>query len=450
MRSMERGTGARVLALALFSAALLAGSVVRAAPEEDLVSSLPGLDGNLVSKMYSGYMRPSTTDFVHYMLVESESSPETAPLVLWVQGGPGASSLMGAFQELGPYIIATNTTLVKNEFAWSTVANILFLESPTGVGFSYCKHMPCKQDDISTAELNLASLRYFVDVKFPEYQGRDFMIWGESYAGVFIPTLASALYDHRDEVKLNFLGFGVGDPCTSEVYQHLSDKLHFNLQYAYQNGFISAQSHQLLSTKCLVKNKIGNLVPDVTSSECKLAWRLYWVATSNNDGQNPLGLVAHLPGWERFINTFNSFGPAGGPFSKMLREYLNTEAVKEALHVSNAPIGGWGISDNLIYTKQHLACYYEENTSPNDSPQFKYGMLPFYEKLVGKLRNIVVFNGDTDPDVQYRGTEAAVESLQIGKTKGGDWRPWFFKPNGASEELLTKKAPQFGQTLSYR
>ena len=132
-----------------------------------------------------------------------------------------------------------------------------------------------------------------------------FLLLFQSYAGVFIPTLANTLYENRDKVNLNFLGFAVGDPCTSEVYQHLSDKLHFNLGYAYQNGFISAKSYQFLSKNCLVRNKIGNLVPETTNSECKLAWRLYWLATSNNDGQNPLGLEAHLPNWDRFINTYN-------------------------------------------------------------------------------------------------------------------------------------------------
>ena len=123
-----RGDALKVLLFAFAYA--LAFRAVRAAPSEDAVEALPGLDGNLVSKLYSGYLTPQTnglTDHVHYMLVESENSPETDPLVLWVQGGPGASSLMGAFQELGPYVVATNTTLVKNDFAWSSVANLLFL-----------------------------------------------------------------------------------------------------------------------------------------------------------------------------------------------------------------------------------------------------------------------------------------------------------------------------------
>ena len=74
------------------------------------------------------------------------------------------------------------------------------------------------------------------------------MIWGESYAGVFVPTLANLVYE--SDLKLNFLGFSVGDPCTSEKYQHLGDQLHFNLGYAYHNGFISATSYGRLLHDC--------------------------------------------------------------------------------------------------------------------------------------------------------------------------------------------------------
>lgn len=69
---------------------------------------------------------------VHYTLVESERSPADDPLVLWLNGGPGSSSLIGLFQELGPVVVAGDSTLVRNPYAWSRVANVLFLESPTG------------------------------------------------------------------------------------------------------------------------------------------------------------------------------------------------------------------------------------------------------------------------------------------------------------------------------
>ena len=154
----------------------------QAAPAEDLVTSLPGVEGNLATKMYSGYLDVSSEDHVHYVLMESESDPASDPLVLYMDGGPGASSLIGALTQLGPYIIASNTTLSYNPYAWTQSANVLFLESPTGVGFSYCEAMKegqqCVHNDTSTAALNIGALTKFMD-KFPEYFYRDFMIWGE-------------------------------------------------------------------------------------------------------------------------------------------------------------------------------------------------------------------------------------------------------------------------------
>lgn len=247
--------------------AALGAIVAQAAPGQDLVMHLPGVQGEQYDvTLYSGFLDATPTDKVHYMFVESENDPSTDPVVLWLQGGPGASSLMGAFQEFGPFIVSGPTSLVRNEFAWSKAANLLFLESPTGVGFSYCEAMTrgdkCHHNDTTTANLNLQSLKSFVDL-FPEYSGRDFMIWGESYAGVFVPTLADLIYESSkssDGLDLNFIGFAVGDPCTSEKYQHLSDQLHFNLRFAYTNGFISSESYDYLMNHCTSRDSNGHLV----------------------------------------------------------------------------------------------------------------------------------------------------------------------------------------------
>ena len=41
----------------------------------------------------------------HYFLVESEGDPLKDPLVIWTNGGPGASSMFGLFVELGPFYL---------------------------------------------------------------------------------------------------------------------------------------------------------------------------------------------------------------------------------------------------------------------------------------------------------------------------------------------------------
>ena len=274
------------------------------------------------------------------------------------------------------------------------------------------------------------------------------MIWGESYAGVFVPKLANLVYE--SDLKLNFLGFSVGDPCTSEKYQHLGDQLHFNLGYAYHNGFISATSYGRLLHDCSKRDWNGNLAPDYSTPQCVLEWRVYFLQTSNNDGQNPLGFDVEFGKTGKFINTFNNYGPNGGPFDTMLRDYLSSPEVKEALHVSEAPVERWGMGENLVYTKEHLACFYEEGTPQGARPKFDWDMLEIYRKLAGNVPRIVVFNGDTDPDVQYRGTEAAIESLGLDVKEGGGWRPWFFTADGASSDLMENKTPYWGELLSLK
>ncbi|VDK68119.1 unnamed protein product, partial [Cylicostephanus goldi] len=72
-------------------------------------------------------------------LVESELvDPATAPLLLWLNGGPGSSSLEGLFFENGPFRIGKDGfTVTSNPYSWNKFANVLYLESPVGVGYSY-------------------------------------------------------------------------------------------------------------------------------------------------------------------------------------------------------------------------------------------------------------------------------------------------------------------------
>ena len=94
----------------------------------DEVTSLPGWDGELPSKMYSGFI-DTPVGHVHYIFVEAEASPKTAPVVLWVQGGPGGSSMegmwtenMGPFQVNGDSMATTPPTLYRSSTPWTSVA----------------------------------------------------------------------------------------------------------------------------------------------------------------------------------------------------------------------------------------------------------------------------------------------------------------------------------------
>ncbi|CAN8010494.1 unnamed protein product, partial [Ixodes pacificus] len=86
----------------------------------DEVWQLPGLANQTSFSQYSGYLRAGGSRLLHYWYVESERSPETDPVVLWMNGGPGCSSLLGLMTELGPFHMASDgLNLTMNPYSWN-------------------------------------------------------------------------------------------------------------------------------------------------------------------------------------------------------------------------------------------------------------------------------------------------------------------------------------------
>lgn len=100
---------------------------------------LPDCD-RLTSDWFSGYLNVDQNKALHYVLVTSLNDYKNDPLVVWFNGGPGCSSLLALFQEHGPFVIDDGEYSIKrNPEPWNKRANVLYIESPAGVGFSYAK-----------------------------------------------------------------------------------------------------------------------------------------------------------------------------------------------------------------------------------------------------------------------------------------------------------------------
>ena len=148
------------------------------APEEDKVTSLP--DYSYDGILYSGYLNVSSTKKYHYVLSFSKEDPDKKPLVAWFNGGPGCSSLDGWANEHGPMFLDKNGKFVLNNYSWVKEANIIYIESPGDVGFSYINSTAeedLRTDDNTTARDNLNALLDFFE-KFPELREKDFYITG--------------------------------------------------------------------------------------------------------------------------------------------------------------------------------------------------------------------------------------------------------------------------------
>ncbi|KAA8910482.1 hypothetical protein TRICI_004119 [Trichomonascus ciferrii] len=169
-------------------------------------------------KQYSGYLDVNNKqDHLFYWFFESRGDPSTDPTVLWLNGGPGCSSLEGLFFENGPASIDANLKPKHNPYSWNSNANVIFVDQPINTGFSYSarsvSNTPAAAEDMA------AFLELFFQ-KFPKYKN-EFHISGESYAGHYIPVLATTILGNRNtsfNLTSVLIGNGLTDPLTQYNY----------------------------------------------------------------------------------------------------------------------------------------------------------------------------------------------------------------------------------------
>jgi len=242
---------ALVLVLVLAAAALCRpGSCVDgAAAAADRIRRLPG-QPEVSFGQYSGYVGVDDDGgkrALFYYFVEADVDAASKPLVLWLNGGPGCSSLgVGAFSENGPFR-PSGQVLVKNEYSWNKEANVIYLETPAGVGYSYSADAAYYQgvDDKMTAMDNMVFLQRWLQ-KFPQYKGRDLYIAGESYAGHYIPQLAEAMVEFNKKDRIfNLRGVALGNP----VMEFTTD-FNSRAEYFWSHGLISDATYRVFTSVC--------------------------------------------------------------------------------------------------------------------------------------------------------------------------------------------------------
>ncbi|XP_030474462.2 serine carboxypeptidase-like 28 [Syzygium oleosum] len=215
----------------------------------DRIARLPG-QTELHVAQFSGYVPVNRGASLFYWLVEAVGDNKKKPLVLWLNGGPGCSSVgYGAFQELGPFLVSPiGETLVSNMYSWNREANLLFLDSPAGVGFSFSTYNFTRYGDHSTAHEAYTFLKRWFK-RFRGYKRRAFYIAGESYAGHYIPSLAEIILkgnSGKTNPEMNLRGILMGNPTLDG-----ETELKGRALYYWSHGLISDDTYQgLSSTLC--------------------------------------------------------------------------------------------------------------------------------------------------------------------------------------------------------
>ncbi|CAO3637062.1 unnamed protein product [Cunninghamella blakesleeana] len=173
---------------------------------------------------YSGYLDVDSNVHYFFWFFESRTNPDTAPFTIWLNGGPGCSSMIGLWQELGPCRVNSDgSQAVYNEAgSWNKVSNMLFFDQPAGVGFSYGTDNVYGTDDAAPLAYNL--LQVFFEA-FPKYKDQAVHYFGESYGGHYIPAFADYVVKQNQNLQsgkahINIQSAGIGNGLTNPLIQY--------------------------------------------------------------------------------------------------------------------------------------------------------------------------------------------------------------------------------------
>mmetsp|Transcript_21700 Transcript_21700/g.20805 ORF Transcript_21700/g.20805 Transcript_21700/m.20805 type:complete len:241 (+) Transcript_21700:174-896(+) len=198
----------------------------------DFIESIPYFnEDDEFPCMYAGTVNTDGSDHnLFYWLFKNTASTEELPLIIWLNGGPGSSSMFGLFLENGPLRInRTGTTdedylvYLNPEGSWLESGHLLFVDQPVDTGFSYGS--PPVQQMQTGADEFVILLRDVYNTH-PEFQDLDLYITGESYAGKYIPIFAETIIDQNAAAEagdfiIPLAGIAMGDPYTSPGIQRV-------------------------------------------------------------------------------------------------------------------------------------------------------------------------------------------------------------------------------------
>ncbi|KAJ7655888.1 serine carboxypeptidase [Mycena rosella] len=178
----------------------------------------------------SGYGDLAANKSIFFWYFAARNNPATAPFALWLNGGPGASSMIGLFQELGPCRITNDSSSVtRNPYSWNTNVNMLFIDQPVGVGFSHGTETVATTPAAAVDVWHFLQI-FFKDSRFSRLAAKEFAIWTESHGGHYGPVFAkyflaqnaaiSAGTVNGHHINLKTLAIGDGQTVTASNPYH--------------------------------------------------------------------------------------------------------------------------------------------------------------------------------------------------------------------------------------
>mmetsp|Transcript_3348 Transcript_3348/g.9843 ORF Transcript_3348/g.9843 Transcript_3348/m.9843 type:complete len:449 (-) Transcript_3348:397-1743(-) len=312
------------------------------------------------------------------------SKGERLPLIVWLQGGPGGSSLFGMWSETGPYQLDLDLNLHKRSASWTERHAVLYIDNPVGTGFSFSE----TESYVSNAKVEAAGqlhsiLEQFFTM-FDLHDSADLWIAGESYGGHWVPALShfTATEIDKGASRLPLRGLAIGNGWVDPVNQIKAyPSLLFDL------ALISYTERQAIQEYC------DQAIDFIERDRPGDAFRV-WDAMINGDllpeGEFPL--VRQFTGLQNYFNYLLDVEPA---VDNAFSDFVQLPFVRKAIHVGDRPFGATAkqVEDNL-------------------RDDFMVSFRGEVEDLLDTGRKVLIYNGQLDVIINMATTRAFLERLE--------------------------------------
>lgn len=373
----------------------------------DLVKEIPANLQNTGSfslnvKSYAGRVNVADNDaelfywFFESQNSENNSNPDDIPLVIWLNGGPGASSSVGLFLENGP-IRLENNNIIPNPCSWNEKVHLIYWDQPVGTGYSTVdgiENFVKDEDELSEQFYN--GLNGFYD-RHPEYRKCPLYVTGESYAGKYVPNIAWKIHKKGG---MNMKGLAIGDGWMNPKMQ-----IRRQLIYGYEMGFIDTKQRRIIRKK--YKKFCEHLDKAIEHGADHKTW-LKIVRKGNKVTQDILncGGLPDIYDVRRWSDVSLD----------SLTKYMNMNEIKDKLHVSESIT--WKCADDEGPVPEALA---SDNMTD---------VTCLFPKLLDNGYRILFYTGNFDMSCGFTGTEIILQDLNyLGKWNELNRKVWGY-PKG--------------------
>ncbi|CAE6433513.1 unnamed protein product [Rhizoctonia solani] len=347
------------------------------------------------------------TQDCRFWFFAARNNPDTAPLSIWLNGGPGSSSMIGLFRAMGPCRINEDgATVTRNSYAWNEYSNMLFIDQPIGVGYSYGELEVGTSKGAAVAVWNMLQI-WFADPKFSKYATRDFAIWTESYGGHYGPTFASHFLDQNAAiaagtitgVPINLKVLSIGNGLTDPYSQYPG-----YVKYAMSNPYYPLVNESTIQSVNSSLYGPGGCLDQI--KDCGTT-NVDFTCSTAQDYCNQVMLDPLAGGYD--IYDVRAKNPSPYPYDPT------------GLLTNSSFITDFGAQNNWSITNYEV---YANFASTGDWMRSTRGDL---EKVINSGVRTLILAGDADFICNYMGVESMVDALQTNFTneyKQQTWSNW--------------------------